>query len=277
MFSVKNRLKGKVLFSLLALSSLLCAADLKMATTTSTGDTGLLDVLVPQYKADTGVDLKWVAVGTGNALKLGENCDVSVVFVHAPKSELEYVEKGFGVNRTPVMYNDFVIIGNPELKAKFAGKNISEVFKTIETEQIKFVSRGDKSGTHSKEKSVWNAAVGHVPEKQPWYLESGQGMIATINIADEQKGVTLTDRGTYIKYEANHKGKPPLVIVYEGDKNLKNFYSVMAVNPKRCANADYKGALKFIEWITTDKVQTEIANFKLMDKQLFTPDFKTRP
>ena len=276
MFSVKNRLKGKVILSLLALSSLLCAADLKMATTTSTGDTGLLDVLVPQYKADTGVDLKWVAVGTGNALKLGENCDVSVLFVHSPSSEKAYMEKGFGVERTPVMYNDFVVIGTPDMKAKFAGKSISEVFKIIETEKIKFVSRGDKSGTHDKEKGVWKEAVGHTPEKQPWYLEAGQGMIATINIAAEQKGVTLTDRGTYIKYEANHKGNPPLVIVYEGADALKNFYSVIAVNPQRCANTDYKGALQFIEWVTSDKIQTEIANFTLMDKQLFYPDFKTR-
>jgi tungstate transport system substrate-binding protein len=276
MFSVKNRLKGKVLFSLLALSSLLCAADLKMATTTSTGDTGLLDVLVPQYKADTGVDLKWVAVGTGNALKLGENCDVSVLFVHSPSSEKTYMEKGFGVERTPVMYNDFVLVGTPDMKAKFAGKSLSEAFKIIETEQIKFVSRGDKSGTHDKEKGVWAAALGKVPEKQPWYLEAGQGMIATINIAAEQKGVTLTDRGTFIKYEANHKGNPPLVIVYEGADALKNFYSVIAVNPNRCANTDYKGALQFIEWVTSDKIQTQIANFKLLDKQLFYPDFKTR-
>ena len=276
MFSIKMSLKGKILFSLLALSSTLFAAELKMATTTSTGDTGLLDVLVPQYKADTGVDLKWVAVGTGNALKLGENCDVSVVFVHSPSAEKTYVEKGFGVERTPVMFNDFVIIGTPEMKAKFAGKNITEAFKLIENEKIKFISRGDKSGTHDKEKSVWVSALGKAPEKQAWYLEAGQGMIGTINIAAEQKGVTLTDRGTFIKYEANHKGNPPLVIVYEGADALKNFYSVMAVNPKRCTNADYKGALKFIEWITTDKMQTEIANFKLLDKQLFYPDFKTR-
>ena len=276
MFCVKNHLKAKVLVSLLALSSLLCAADLKMATTTSTGDTGLLDVLVPKYKTDTGVDLKWVAVGTGNALKLGENCDVSVLFVHSPKSEKEYIDKGFGVERTPVMYNDFVLVGTPEMKAKFAGKSISDVFKIIEAEQMKFVSRGDKSGTHDKEKSVWASAVGKVPEKQAWYLEAGQGMIATINIAAEQKGVTLADRGTFIKYEANHKGNPPLVIVYERADALKNFYSVIAVNPKRCANTDYKGALQFMEWITSDKIQTEIANFKLLDKQLFYPDFKTR-
>lgn len=276
MFSVKSSLKGKILFSLFALNASLFAADLKMATTTSTGDTGLLDVLVPKYKADTGVDLKWVAVGTGNALKLGENCDVSVVFVHSPSAEKTYVEKGFGVERTPVMYNDFVVVGTPDMKAKFAGKSISEVFTIIETEKMKFVSRGDKSGTHDKEKAVWLSALGKVPEKQAWYLEAGQGMIATINIAAEQKGVTLTDRGTFIKYEANHKGNPPMVIVYEGADALKNFYSVMAVNPKRCTNADYKGALKFIEWISSDTIQAEIANFKLLNKQLFYPDFKTR-
>lgn len=276
MFSIKSSLKSKILFSLLVCSSVLFGAELKMATTTSTGDTGLLDVLVPAYKKEMGVDVKWVAVGTGNALKLGENCDVSVVFVHSPKSELDYVEKGFGIDRIPVMYNDFVIIGRPEHKAKFAGKSISEVFKMIEAEKIKFVSRGDKSGTHDKEKSVWMSASGKVPEKEAWYLEAGQGMIATINIADEQKGVTLTDRGTFIKYESNHKGNPPLVIVYEGDNSLKNFYSIMAVNPERCKNADYKGAKEFMNWIVSDKVQTDIANFKLLGKQLFYPDAKTR-
>lgn len=276
MFSVKSSLKGKILFSLFLLSASLFAVDLKMATTTSTGDTGLLDVLVPKYKADTGVDLKWVAVGTGNALRLGENCDVSVVFVHSPSAEKTYVEKGFGVERTPVMYNDFVVVGTPDMKAKFAGKSIEEAFKIIETEKIKFVSRGDKSGTHDKERAVWVSALGKVPEKQAWYLEAGQGMIATINIAAEQKGVTLTDRGTFIKYEATHKGNPPLIIVYEGADALKNFYSVMTVNPNRCPNADYKGALKFIEWISSDTIQAEIAHFKLLDKQLFFPDFKTR-
>ncbi|HCZ19724.1 MAG TPA: tungsten ABC transporter substrate-binding protein [Helicobacter sp.] len=247
-----------------------------MATTTSTDNTGLLDVLAPAYKKDTGVDLKWVAVGTGNALKLGENCDVDVVFVHAPKVELEYVEKGFGIDRTPVMYNDFVIIGNPSFKQKFTGMSVAEAFKLIEKEQVKFVSRGDKSGTHSKEREVWKEALGKIPEKESWYIEAGQGMLATINIAEEQKGLTLTDRGTFIKYESNHKGKPPMVIVLEGDNTLKNFYSIMAVNPKRCEKADYKGAKQFIDWIVSEKMQAEIANFKLLDKQLFTPDAKTR-
>ncbi|MBE0492352.1 MAG: substrate-binding domain-containing protein [Sulfurospirillum sp.] len=247
-----------------------------MATTTSTDNTGLLDVLAPMYKQDTGVDLKWVAVGTGNALKLGENCDVSVLFVHSPKVEKEFVAKGFGIDRTPVMFNDFVIIGAPEYKAKFAGKSIAETFKIIQDEKLKFVSRGDKSGTHNKEKNVWKAASGMVPEKESWYLQAGQGMIATINIAQEQKGLTLTDRGTFIKYESNHKGNPPLVVVFEGDTSLNNFYSVMAVNPQRCTNADYKGARTFIDWIVSDNIQKQIAAFKLLGKQLFTPDAKTR-
>ncbi|WP_277641738.1 tungstate ABC transporter substrate-binding protein TupA [Wolinella succinogenes] len=276
MFSVKNGLKSGLFVAILAAGVSLGAAELRMATTTSTDNTGLLDVLAPAYKKDTGVDLKWVAVGTGNALKLGENCDVDVVFVHAPKVELEYVEKGFGIDRTPVMYNDFVIIGNPSFKQKFTGMSVAEAFKLIEKEQVKFVSRGDKSGTHSKEREVWKEALGKIPEKESWYIEAGQGMLATINIAEEQKGLTLTDRGTFIKYESNHKGKPPMVIVLEGDDTLKNFYSIMAVNPKRCEKADYKGAKQFIDWIVSEKVQAEIANFKLLDKQLFTPDAKTR-
>lgn len=276
MFSVKNGLKSKFFIALLVAGVSLGAAELRMATTTSTDNTGLLDVLAQAYKKDTGVDLKWVAVGTGNALKLGENCDVDVVFVHAPKVELEYVEKGFGIDRTPVMYNDFVIIGNPSFKQKFTGMSVAEAFKLIEKEQVKFVSRGDKSGTHSKEREVWKEALGKIPEKESWYIEAGQGMLATINIAEEQKGLTLTDRGTFIKYESNHKGNPPMVIVLEGDNTLKNFYSIMAVNPKRCEKADYKGAKQFIDWIVSEKMQAEIANFKLLDKQLFTPDAKTR-
>lgn len=252
------------------------SAELKMATTTSTDNTGLLDVIAPLYKKDFGVDLKWISVGTGNALKLGENCDVDVVFVHAPELEKKFVADGFGVDKTPVMYNDFVILGTPELKAKFEGKTIKEAFEIIKKEQIKFVSRGDNSGTHSKEKSVWKSVMGDVPSKEKWYIEAGQGMIATINIANEQRGLTLSDRGTYIKYESNYKGNPPLVIVLGSDTNLNNYYSIMAVNPKNCPKADYSGATNFIKWIVSPKIQQSIADFKLLDKQLFTPDAHSR-
>jgi tungstate transport system substrate-binding protein len=275
---VLKQIQQRVMFFLLLglFSVTLNSAELKMATTTSTDNTGLLDVIAPLYKKDFGVDLKWISVGTGNALKLGENCDVDVVFVHAPELEKKFVADGFGVDRTPVMYNDFVILGTPELKAKFEGKTIKEAFEIIKKEQIKFVSRGDNSGTHSKEKSVWKSVMGDVPSKEKWYIEAGQGMIATINIANEQRGLTLSDRGTYIKYESNYKGNPPLVIVLEGDTNLNNYYSIMAVNPKNCPKADYSGATNFIKWIVSPKIQQSIADFKLLDKQLFTPDAHSR-
>lgn len=276
MFKIKKSLIALSAGSLIFFASMVNAAELKMATTTSTDNTGLLDALAPIFKKDTGIELKWVAVGTGNALKLGQNCDVDVLLVHAPAVEKKYVTDGFGTDRTPVMYNDFVIIGDPSHKAKFEGKTIQEAFKVIEEEKIKFVSRADESGTHVKEKNVWKAALGAVPEKESWYIQAGQGMIATINIATEQKGITFTDRGTFIKYEDNHKGNPPLVIVYEGDKNLFNYYATMAVSTKNCPNADYKGAMAFIKWISSDNIQKEIANFKLLGKQLFTPDAKTR-
>lgn len=276
MFKIKKSLIALSAGSLIFFASMVNAAELKMATTTSTDNTGLLDALAPIFKKDTGIELKWIAVGTGNALKLGQNCDVDVLLVHAPVVEKKYVADGFGTDRTPVMYNDFVIIGDPSHKAKFEGKTIQEAFKVIEEEKIKFVSRADESGTHVKEKNVWKAALGAVPEKESWYIQAGQGMIATINIATEQKGLTFTDRGTFIKYEDNHKGNPPLVIVYEGDKNLFNYYATMAVSTKNCPNADYKGAMAFIKWISSDNIQKEIANFKLLGKQLFTPDAKTR-
>lgn len=250
--------------------------DLLMATTTSTDNTGLLDAIYPVYKKATGVDLKWTAVGTGKALEMGKNCDVDVLFVHSPAVETKFIKDGYGIERTPVMYNDFIIIGDRMLADKFKNKDIKEVFDIIKNEKIKFFSRGDKSGTHNKELSIWKAAANEVPEKESWYSQTGQGMLNTINIAAEQKGVTLTDRGTYIKYEANYKGNPPLVILSEGDDTLKNYYSVIAVNPKNCAKADIENAREFIKWITGDEGQKFIADFKLMDKQLFTPDAKTR-
>ena len=267
----------KIVLSLLAASSLMMADnDLIMATTTSTADTGLLDAMVPAYKAKTGIDVKFTAVGTGAALKLGENCDADVLFVHSPKVEQEFVEKGFGVERKPVMYNDFVLIADKSVADKFKGKDLKAAFELIKAENIPFFSRGDKSGTDNKEKGIWKNVAGGVPEKEGFYKQTGQGMIATINAAAEQKGVTLTDRGTYIKYEANAKGNPDLVIVNEGEKDLKNFYSVIAVNPKHCAKTDIENADKFIKWVISEEGQKFIGDFKLLDKPLFTPDANTR-
>jgi tungstate transport system substrate-binding protein len=262
-----------MLFSVVAASGL-SAADkvLKMATTTSTNDTGLLDYLAPLFKADTAIDLQWVSVGTGMALTHGKNCDVDVLLVHDPDAEKKFMEEGNGVDRTQVMYNDFVIIGPKTDPAGIKGKTAKDALSAISLKKAPFTSRADKSGTNMKEISLWKAAGMMLPEKEQWYVQTGQGMLPTINVAAEKNGYTLTDRGTYIKYETNFKGNPPLVILVEGDKSLLNQYSVIAVNPKKCTNAKYDLAKEFTEWMSSAKGQKLIGDFKLMKKQLFTPN-----
>ena len=247
---------------------------LMMATTTSTDNTGLLDDIAPKFKAATGIELKWTATGTGKALKLGENCDVDILMVHAPAAEKKFVADGFGVDRREIMYNDFVIIGPAADPAALKGKSIKDALQAIKATQAIFTSRGDNSGTHKKELSLWKAAEIPVPEKESWYVQTGQGMLATINIAAERGGYTMTDRGTYIKYEDNLKGNPPLKILAEGDAALLNQYSVIAVNPKHCAKAKYDLATQFTEWIAGAEAQQLIKDFKLLGKQLFTPNAK---
>ena len=247
---------------------------LLMATTTSTDNTGLLDYLMPKFKDATGIEVKWTATGTGKALKLGENCDVDVLMVHAPAAEKKFVSDGFGMDRREIMYNDFVIIGPADDLAGIKGKSIKEALQAVKNKEAVFVSRGDNSGTHKQELALWKAAELPVPEKEKWYVQTGQGMLATINIAAERSGYTMTDRGTYIKYEANLKGNPPLKILVEGDAVLLNQYSVIAIDKKHCPNAKYDTTLKFIEWITGAEAQQQIKEFKLLGKQLFTPNAK---
>lgn len=245
---------------------------LLMATTTSTDNTGLLEYLAPKFKEDTGIELLWVAVGTGAALALGENCDVSVLLVHAPDAEKKFIEKGYGTERTQIMYNDFVIIGPKDDPAKVKGKGVAEALQAIRKQKARFASRGDNSGTHKAELDLWKQAGIKTPDKESWYMATGQGMINTINIAAEQNAYTLTDRGTFIKYESNWKGNPPLVILVEGEKELRNQYSVIPVNPKRCPTAKYDLAREFAQWMASGKTQQLIAEFKLMGKQLFYPN-----
>jgi tungstate transport system substrate-binding protein len=245
---------------------------LMMATTTSTDNTGLLDYLIPKFKEAPGIELKWTATGTGKALKLGENCDVDILMVHAPSAEKKFVRDGFGVDRREIMYNDFIIIGPADDSAGIKGKSIKNALQTMKAKQAIFVSRGDNSGTHKKELALWKAADLPVPEKERWYVQTGQGMLATINIASERNGYTMTDRGTYIKYEANLKGNPPLKILVEGDAVLLNQYSVIAINKKHCPKARYDMAQQFTEWITGAEAQNLIKEFKLLGKPLFTPN-----
>ena len=170
-------------------ASSLIADTLMMATTTSTEDTGLLDSLAPKFEKETGTTLKWVSTGSGKALKMGENCDVDVLLVHSPASEKKFVEDGFGVDRKEVMYNDFVIIGPKNDPIKVSGMTTADAFKKIQNEKGNFISRGDSSGTHQKELNVWEKVNQKVPEKDTWYIQSGQGMIATINMAAEKMDI----------------------------------------------------------------------------------------
>jgi tungstate transport system substrate-binding protein len=266
---------GAILLALTAGLPLGAAAEtLMMATTTSTDNTGLLDVLAPEFTKATGIELKWTAVGTGKALKLGENCDVDVLMVHAPGAEKKYVAAGYGIGRREVMFNDFVIIGPPADPAGIKGTSVTGALKTIAAKSAVFVSRGDNSGTNKKEISLWKATGDAVPEKQAWYVQTGQGMLATINVAAQKNGYTMTDRGTFIKYAHNHGGNPPLVVVVEGDDILKNQYSVMQVNPARCPKVQNELAVRFSDWICSPPAQKLIGDFKLLGKQLFTPNAK---
>jgi tungstate transport system substrate-binding protein len=247
---------------------------LLMATTTSTEDTGLLNVLAPEFKKATGIDLRWTATGTGKALKLGEDCNVDVLMVHAPNAEKKYMDAGFGLNRRQIMYNDFVIIGPAADPARVKGKSAKDAMKAIQTKKAIFVSRGDKSGTNMKELDLWKAAGLPAPDKADWYVQAGQGMMATMIIAAEKNGYTLADRGTYIKYENNMKGNPPLKILVQGDPALFNQYSVIAVNPAKCPKAKLELATQFSDWIAGPQGQKIIKDFKLMGKPLFTPNAK---
>ncbi len=266
-----------VVLALLALTILvvlpaLAEETLMMATTTSTQDSGLLEYIAPLFKKDTGIELKWVSVGTGKALEHGKNCDVDVLLVHAPGAEKEFVAAGHGVDRRQVMYNDYVLIGPAKDPAGIKGKTVPEALKELAVKKAVFVSRGDESGTHKQEQALWKVADLPVPDKEAWYVQAGQGMMATIAIASERTGYTLTDRGTFIKYEAQNKGNPPLVILIEGDKTLLNQYSVMMVNPDKCPKLKKAGALTFLDWWVSPRAQRAVADFTLEGKQLFFPN-----
>ncbi|MFH1113044.1 MAG: substrate-binding domain-containing protein [Pseudomonadota bacterium] len=246
--------------------------QLKMSTTTSTQNSGLLEALLPPFEKANNVKVAVLAVGTGKALKLGENGDVDVVFVHARAAEDKFVAAGYGVDRKDVMHNDFVIVGPKSDPAKVKeAKSASEAFKRISEGKAPFVSRGDDSGTDKKEKAVWKTA-GIKPEGT-WYLQAGQGMGPVLLMASEKQGYTLSDRGTYIAYE----DKINLPILLESDKVLFNPYGIMAVNPKKHPTAQYELAKKFIDYVTGPEGQRIINNYKKKGKQLFYSDAVKNP
>ncbi len=244
---------------------------LMMATTTSTADTGLLDYLAPIFLEETGWELQWSAVGTGEALKMGENGDVDIVLVHAKASEEEFVANGFGVERFQVMYNDFVVIGPKEPVAPT--EDIESLFKTIQDDQLTFVSRGDDSGTDKKEKGIWKK-LELDPSANPNYLESGQGMGATITMADEKSAYCLTDRGTWLKMKNDADVEIQLDIVCEGAADLLNQYGIIAVSPEKYPEVNNEAANTMIEWICSEEVQELIGNYGVdqYGEALFTPN-----
>lgn len=258
-------------FLLLFASMAMAEPQLMMATTTSTQDTGLLEYLEPYFKKDTGINLKWVSVGTGKALEIAKNCDADVLLVHAPAAEKAFVDAGHGIDRRQIMYNDFVLVGPKDDPAKVAEKPIETALKDIAANNSPFVSRGDQSGTHKAEQSLWKA-VGVEPEKLPSYISAGQGMMATLRMAAEKKGYAITDRGTWIKFEKQEGSNNPLAIIVQGDKPLLNQYSVITVNPKQCPKVDAELGRKFEDWWVSPKTQKLIEDFKLEGKQLFFPN-----
>jgi tungstate transport system substrate-binding protein len=260
-----------LLAGLLALPANAAEKNLMMATTTSTQDTGLLEYLNPIFKQDTGIDLKWVSVGTGKALEIAKNCDADVLLVHAPAAEMEFVKAGHGIDRRQTMYNDFVLVGPKTDPAKVKGKTSAQALADIAAAKAPFVSRGDQSGTHKSEITLWKEAK-LTPDKEAWYISAGQGMIATLNMAAEKKGYTMTDRGTWIKFDNKQGASNPLSIVVEGDKALLNQYSVITVNPAQCPKVDKDLAKTFEDWWVSPKTQKAIAGFKLEGKQLFFPN-----
>ncbi len=240
--------------------------EIKMSTTTSTENSGLLDVLLPPFEKKYGIKVHVIAVGTGKALKLGENGDVDVVFVHDRASEGKFVADGFGVNRRDVMYNDFVIVGPPENPAGIkGGEDAAEALKKISSAKAVFVSRGDDSGTHKKELALWKAA-GLKPEGE-WYREVGQGRGATLLMAFEKNGYALADRGTYLAMQ----GKINLAILCEGDDRMFNPYGVIPVSPARHAHVKYVEAMTLVGWLTSLDGQKVIGDFKKNGVPMFLP------
>ena len=245
------------------------ARTILLATTTSTQDSGLLDVLVPLFEKKTGHTVKTIAVGTGQSLALGGRGEADVVLAHAPELERRYVAEGSLTNRRPVMHNDFILVGRPADPAGIRGATgAAEAFRRIAGRQVPFVSRGDNSGTHNKERSLWKAA-GVIPGG-PWFLESGQGMGATLVIASEKDAYALTDRGTYLSFQQRLR----LTILLEGDAPLLNPYHVLEVNPARHPKVNAGGGKAFADFLVSDEAQEVIRTFGVekYGQPLFFPD-----
>lgn len=241
-----------------------------VSSTTSTQDSGLFGHILPLFKVKTGIEVRVISQGTGQALDTGRRGDADVVFVHARAAELKFVEEGFSLERKPVMYNDFVLIGPKADPAGIAGsKDIAAALVKIQEKGAPFVSRGDKSGTHIAELALWKVAgVDLDAKKGPWYREIGQGMGAALNTAGAMGAYVLSDRGTWLSF----KNRGDLVISVEGDKRLFNQYGVMSVNPAKHPHVKFNDGKLFVDWLTSPEGQKVIADYKIDGQQLFFPN-----
>jgi tungstate transport system substrate-binding protein len=240
-----------------------------VASTTSTQDSGLFGYLLPVFKARTGIDVKVIAQGTGQALDTARRGDADVVLVHAKSQEEKFVAEGFGVKRSDVMYNDFVLIGPKSDPAGIKGREIEAALKAIQAKAAPFVSRGDKSGTHAAELTLWKqAGIELEKAKGPWYREIGQGMGAALNTAGAMNAYVLSDRGTWISF----KNRGDLEIVVEGDKRLFNQYGVTLVNPERYPTVKKELGQSFVDWLLSAEGQALIGAYKIDGQRLFFPN-----
>jgi len=256
-----------IVLSVVALTApALADTPVRLATTTSTDNSGLLQFLLPKAEAKLGFKVHVVAVGSGKALKLGENGDVDIILSHAPELEETFVKDGWGIDRRPVMYNDFVIIGPESDPADVRqAASVADAFARIARAKAPFISRGDESGTHQKEKAIW-AAAGVKPD-EAWYVSAGRGQGATLLMAGEKQAYALSDRGTYLSY----KQRSDLPILYQGGALLVNPYTMMIVNPERHPYVQFERAKSLLDWFTSAEGQALIGSFTAEGQVLFHP------
>jgi tungstate transport system substrate-binding protein len=268
-------LKASVIVLLITAAALVCGGasaqekSIVVASTTSTQDSGLFGYLLPIVKGKTGIVVKVLAQGTGQALDTARRCDADVVFVHAKSAEEKFLAEGYGVRRYPVMYNDFILIGPKDEPAGVKGKDILAALQTIKAKAATFISRGDRSGTNIAELALWkDADIDIAKDRGPWYKEIGQGMGAALNIASASNAYVLSDRGTWLAFQ----NQGDLAIVVEGDKRLFNQYGVMLVNPMKCPSVKKELGQQFIDFLISPEGQKVISGYKINGQQLFYPN-----
>ncbi len=260
------------IFFLLATHYIYAGESVRLLSTTSTRDSGFLDYILPMFEREYNIKVLPIILGTGQALVAAQNCDGDILLTHAPKLEKEFVNNNYGIIRTPFMYNDFVVIGPKEDKFKINNNdNVLDVFETIKKNKLKFISRGDNSGTNFSELLIWDKITFNPSvNDRSWYLQSGQGMGATLNIAVGMNAYTYSDRSTWIKFQNKQQHK----ILFQGDRHLLNEYSIIILNNEKCPHINQDSAIKLYKWITSPKTKDIINNYEINGSQVFFTNYK---